>query len=261
MRLASLLPPSFNQTLLTLLFLPTSPSLPTFLHPFSLAPPGLHLMHLASCTMHLAPCTLHPAPYTLHLSFTFPSSLYAFVQLRAVQSGVALQDSRHEHVRTPRRRNYRDRDNGRNASGSGLPYNPARSRSPVRRTPHTPAHRRSSPPPYNQHQSPSKNSVFPFGTASQGLPVCALCLATDPHDTRKCRSETLWDGSKARCSKSDEGRLITPAGTTLCSDWNNRRGCSISTHEQRHECSGCGNKDHGAQRCPRAQKKPSAHPL
>ena len=75
---------------------------------------------------------------------------------------------------------------------------------------------------------------------SQGLAVCALCLATDPHDTRKCCSETFWDGSKARCRKSDEGRLITLAGTTLCSDWNNRRGCTSSSHEQCHECSSCG---------------------
>jgi hypothetical protein len=86
-------------------------------------------------------------------------------------------------------------------------------------------------------------------------------LATDSHDTRKCRSETLWDGTKARCRKSDEGRLISPTGTTLCSDWNSRRGCSSSTHEHRHECSGCGNKDHGAQGCPRAQKKSGAHAI
>src|SRR5271154_5244951 len=71
----------------------------------------------------------------------------------------------------------------------------------------------------------------------------------------------FWDGSKARCRKTDEGRLITPAGTTLCSDWNNRRGCSSSAHELRHECSGCGSKDHGAQKCPRAQKKQSPPPL
>ena len=42
----------------------------------------------------------------------FSSSLYTTLKLRAVQSGAAMQDVRHEHVRTPRRRNYRDRDAG-----------------------------------------------------------------------------------------------------------------------------------------------------
>ena len=195
--------------------------------------------------MHHAPCTLHHAPRTMHHGLIPPS------QLRVVQGGLSMQDGRQDLPRTPRRR-------GGHMGGSGRQRNPSRSRSPARRTPNNPAHQRSSPPPY---QSPSKNASFQPSTAFQGTPVCALCLATDPHDVRKCRSETLWDGSKARCRKSDEGRLITGAGNTLCSDWNSRRGCSSSTHEQRHECSGCGNKDHGAQRCPRAQKKPSAHSL
>ena len=202
---------------------------------------------------------MHHAP--MHQCTMPLPSLSCLIQLRVAQSGLSMQDGRQDLVRTPKRRNFRDRDSGRNASGSGRHHNPSRSRSPLRRTPQAPAHQRSSPPPYNQQQSPSKNSVFPSSTAFQGQPVCALCLATDSHDTRKCRSEILWDGSKARCRKNEEGRLITPAGTTLCSDWNNRRGCTASTHEHRHECSGCGNKDHGAQRCPRAQKKSGPHSL
>ena len=220
------------------------------------APCTMH--HAPSCTMHrhAPPCSMHPctaspsAPCTLHRAVPF-------LHLRVAQSGLAVQEGRQEVLRTPRRRNFRD--GGRNASGSGRPHNPSRSRSPTRRAPHTPSRQRPSPPP--QYQSPSKNPAFPYSTAPQGLPVCALCLATDPHDTRKCRVEVFWDGSKARCRKNDEGRLLNPAGITLCSDWNSRRGCTASTHEQRHECSGCGNKDHGAQRCPRAQKKPSAHSL
>ena len=208
----------------------------------------MHPCIFAPCTMHHAPCT------TLHADST--------TQLRVAQGSMSTLEGRQDPVRTPRRRNQRDRDatSGRYASGSGRQHNYSRSRSPVRRTP-----QRSSPPPYNrypnQQPSPSKPPAFPPSTAHQGLPVCALCLATDPHDTRKCRSETLWDGSKARSRKNDEGRLITPAGTTLCSDWNNRRGCSSNSHEQRHECSGCGSKDHGAQGCPRAQKKSGPHAL
>jgi hypothetical protein len=187
-----------------------------------------------------------------------------YPQIRVVHNSLTMQEGRQDSPRTPRRRNYRDKEQpGRFASGSGRHHNASRSRSPTRRTPA----RQRSPPPYNRYPSyqrspsSSKNSSFPAGTTSQGLPVCALCLATDSHDTRKCRSETLWDGSKARCRKTDEGRLVTPAGTTLCSDWNSRRGCTTTSHEQRHECSGCGNKDHGAQKCPRAQKKPSAHSI
>lgn len=205
-----------------------------------------------------ASCTVRRCVFTCHIVFLCGPPM----QLRVAQSGWSMQEGRQDPVRTPRRRNQRDKEPafGRNASGSGRHYNPSRSRSPTRRTP-----QRSSPPPYNryagQQQSPSKlPAAFPSGTA-QGPPVCALCLATDSHDTRKCRSETIWDGSKARCKKSEEGRLITPAGTTLCSDWNSRRGCSSTSHEQRHECSGCGNKDHGAQGCPRAQKKSGAHAI
>jgi hypothetical protein len=211
-----------------------------------------HCTHHAPCNVSYAPCTMQRITCTMHLA-PLPSPS----QLRVVQSGLSVQEGRQDLPRTPRRRNYRDRDSGRIASGSGRHHNPSRSRSPARRNPNNPGHQRS-PPPY---QSPSKYPSFQPSTAFQGQPVCAICLATDPHDSRKCRSETLWDGSKARCRKNDEGRLVTPAGTTLCSDWNSRRGCSSSTHEQRHECSGCGNKDHGAQRCPRAQKKPSAHSL
>ena len=171
-----------------------------------------------------------------------------------------MHEGRQDAARSPRKRNFRDKDQtfGRNASGNRRHRNSSRSRSPSRRVPSAPAYRPPPSPPYHRQSSqhsPSKHSGFPPGTASQGQPVCALCLATDPHDTRKCRSDTLWDGSKARCRKSKEGRLITPAGTILCSDWNNCRRCSSSLHEQQHECSGCGSKDHGAQGCPRAQKK------
>ena len=115
-----------------------------------------------------------------------------------------MQEGQNDPVRTPRRCHNRDHP-ARSAGGNAHHRNPSCSCSPTRRTPSA---RQSSPPPYNLQPSPSKGPAFPSSTASQGLPVCALCLATDPHDVRKCRSETLWDGSKARCRKSDEGRLI-----------------------------------------------------
>ena len=241
--------------------------------PFPLPICWLHIMHHAPCTMHHAPCTMHHASCALHPGTLHPAiclqpprhSSWCWCggpssQLRGANNSAASLEGQSDPVRTPRRCGRCDKDQqfGREASGSGRHHNPSYSRSPTRQAPYAPAHPRSSPPPY---KSPSKPSVFPPSTASQGLVVCALCLATNPHDTRKCCSETFWDGSKARCRKSDEGRLITPAGTTLCSDWNNRRGCTSSSHEQRHECSSCGGKDHGAQGCPRVQKKSSTHSL
>jgi hypothetical protein len=203
--------------------------------------------HHAPCTLHHAPCTMHHAPCTVHLAPTHHVS----PQLRTAQGGLAMQDGRPDLLRTPRRRNQRDRDGGKSAGGSGRRHHNSRSRSPPRRTPQGSTHQRPSPPPY---QSPSKGQAFQPSTVYQGLPACALCLATKSHDTRMCRSDVLWDGSPARCQKSKEGRLVNPAGITLCSDWNSRRGCTSNGHEQRHECSGCGNKEHGAQKCPRAQK-------
>jgi hypothetical protein len=181
-------------------------------------------------------------------------------QLNVARTSLGTQDNSQD-PRTPRRQSRRNNASG-NSGNRRYPGN-SRSRSPMRRTQSSSTYPRSSPPPYSRQSghSPSKQPSFQASTASQGQPVCALCLATDTHDTRRCRSETLWDGTKARCKKNDEGRLVTATGNTLCSDWNNRRGCSSGTHDVRHECSGCGSKDHGAQKCSRAQKKPGPHSL
>src|SRR5271168_2198827 len=96
---------------------------------------------------------------------------------------------------------------------------------------------------------------FRLGADSKGPPVCAICLGRNICEIGKCRSENFWDGSKVRCQKNEQGRLITPTGTILCHDWNTRRGCPSTVHGQRHECSGCGKRDHGAQNCARAQKE------
>ena len=45
-----------------------------------------------------------------------------------VQSNLTVQEGRQDPLRTPRRRNFRDRDAGRNASGSGRNHNPSCSR-------------------------------------------------------------------------------------------------------------------------------------
>jgi hypothetical protein len=253
-------------------------------------PPSHHspfTMHRAPCTTHHAPCTMHHAPCTLHhtpcTTCTICTMHHAPHTTHRVSNADGMSDMScrrrcgcqlscelfttawlHQRVRT------RCVLPGGVASGTGTSTSvemPAAVGGIAILLAHGPPHAGPLmplriPAPLPLLTGPHPNfRLFPQAQALRGLPACALCLATDPHDTRKCRSETLWDGSKARCRKSEEGRLVTPAGTILCSDWNNRRGCTSTLHEQRHECSGCGSKDHGAQGCPRAQKKPSAHSL
>jgi len=170
-----------------------------------------------------------------------------------------------DEPRSSRHKSYRDGPDRRQFSSSGRPRHPSRSRSPSRRGSARTSYRRSSPPPYSHSRSPlpssSKQPLFQPGAGSKSPPVCALCLGREVHDVFKCQSNTCWDGTKARCCKNDQGRLVTPTGNILCYDWNTRRGCTANGHDDCHECSGCGNKDHGAQYCPRAQKKSSAHSL
>ncbi|TEB24861.1 hypothetical protein FA13DRAFT_1638192, partial [Coprinellus micaceus] len=84
---------------------------------------------------------------------------------------------------------------------------------------------------------------------------CTICLGRHRHDIFQCSSKLLWDGTTPAYSrKVDNGHPQDPNGKVLCSDWQRPSGCKSTTHDTKHECSGCGEKDHGAQTCPRAQK-------
>jgi hypothetical protein len=96
------------------------------------------------------------------------------------------------------------------------------------------------------------------GQTTKTLSVCAKCLGRHRHDITRCISEFTWDGERTQCHRNQNGRLINPNGSVLCSDWQHPAGCTSATHDARHECSGCGKTDHGAQQCPRAQKESSA---
>ena len=130
-----------------------------------------------------------------------------------------------------------------------------------RYSPSTSNRDRLSPPPKDTKRRRVAKSTsdpqqsFQSGAAGNGaLSACTICLGRHPHDIFNCASATLSDGSPARCQKNSQGRLVNPAGSILCSDWQRPNGCSSSTHDSRHECSGCGKPSHGAQSCPRAQK-------
>ncbi|KAJ7449618.1 hypothetical protein FB451DRAFT_1102566 [Mycena latifolia] len=44
------------------------------------------------------------------------------------------------------------------------------------------------------------------------------------------------------------------AGAELCSDFQQLEGCSSRGHDEKHECCGCGSRNHGVQKCPRAER-------
>ena len=71
----------------------------------------------------------------------------------------------------------------------------------------------------------------------------------------------LWDGKhKARCTRTDEGRIVNEAGQSLCHNWNQTIGCKDKTSRHVHECSGCGDPSHGAQDCSLAEKAQTSDP-
>jgi len=156
---------------------------------------------------------------------------------------------------------------GRSHSPSPEPWGQSNRRyanQPARRGKRSPSAarqpRHNSPLRDNKQRRTAKSTTdsqqsFQTGAAGNGaLSACTICLGRYPHDIFNCKLCTLWDGSPARCKKNSQGRLVNPAGNILCSDWQRPNSCSSTTHDSRHECSGCGKPAHGAQNCPRAQK-------
>ncbi|KAJ6496854.1 hypothetical protein DFH09DRAFT_945759, partial [Mycena vulgaris] len=90
---------------------------------------------------------------------------------------------------------------------------------------------------------------------SDGLSACALCLGRHRHNVRECSSATLWNSSTpARVKRSGpEGKLVNSRNEVICINWQKTMGCNVN-HAARHECSGCGSPNHGAQKCHLAQK-------
>ena len=139
-----------------------------------------------------------------------------------------------------------------------------------RNHPNSANHRRRSPSPSERQRvvSPTRDEkcrrtsykpekFFQLGGAelsSSTLSACTICLGRHRHDIFTCASSTLWDKSTTHCYRNSDGCLVNPQGNILCSNWQRPNSCNSTTHYSRHECSGCGKKDHGAQRCPWGQK-------
>ncbi|OCH89662.1 hypothetical protein OBBRIDRAFT_713445, partial [Obba rivulosa] len=67
---------------------------------------------------------------------------------------------------------------------------------------------------------------------------CAICLSVRVHDFQMCNAITLWSGEPARCSRDAKFRIVNKNGDALCTDWQQKRGCTqTANRKHRHECS------------------------
>ena len=91
------------------------------------------------------------------------------------------------------------------------------------------------------------------------LSACPTCLSRRQRPIQKCQAPNLWNGQrKARCTRTEDGRIVDGDGRTLCTNWNQTIGCKDQRSKHIHECSGCGERTHGAHDCPLAEKAQSA---
>ena len=107
----------------------------------------------------------------------------------------------------------------------------------------------SAPVPPATNPNPLRQPVHFSGTHP---PPCPMCLGRHEHDILNCKATELWDqATPTHCTRDQHGHLINKSGHTLCWDFQRPTGCN--SHVHKHECSGCGDKRHGANKCPRAQ--------
>jgi hypothetical protein len=107
------------------------------------------------------------------------------------------------------------------------------------------------PYPHTRPDSDPNRSFLPNSSSTWGF--CALCLSSHTNYLH-CNSSTLWNGKPTRCQRSREGRITDKRGRILCTDYQRYGYCSRKGPTHIHECSGCGDKTHGARRCPFAKK-------
>ncbi|KAH6901619.1 hypothetical protein BKA70DRAFT_1113702 [Coprinopsis sp. MPI-PUGE-AT-0042] len=104
--------------------------------------------------------------------------------------------------------------------------------------------------------TPSKaGKVFPKSAAANvGVTACALCLGRHDHKYADCTGGRLYNGQKGYAIRGKDRRLTKPNSESLCFTFQLPSGCQTTSHPERHCCSGCGSKDHGAQTCPIAER-------
>jgi hypothetical protein len=190
--------------------------------------PALTLTRMPACSLMWMPAftltrTFHPCGHHTH-------------QLSSSEPPSSQRLGHH------RRASYRDSFEPRRRQ--------SRSRSPVRG---------SNPKRVDRSPSPDKNKQrnkgFSRGAGSHGRSACAICLGRFSHDIQRCDSRNLWDKTTpAHSRRAQDGRIISANGLPLCYRWQRPGSCLAENHDSAHICSGCGDKDHGAQTCPRGEK-------
>jgi hypothetical protein len=222
-------------------------------------------LHTAHDMIHATRYTLHATRYMLHATrYTLHATCCLIIATCHVQN-----PPRWEHVSSPLESH--DRTNRGRPDRPGLTRaGPRNSLSPARSGNSQHSRQAQTHKPRDSYRSPrpaggppEHSQFFPNGAgpSNHGPSACAICLGRYRHAINKCNAEHFWDGAKARCSRNQSGRIVNPSGNILCSNWQRPEGCRSTSHDTRHECSGCGKADHGAQQCPRAQKEPSTHSL
>ncbi|OSD03258.1 hypothetical protein PYCCODRAFT_255025 [Trametes coccinea BRFM310] len=103
------------------------------------------------------------------------------------------------------------------------------------------------------YKSSGGGTSFREGAETAEHVVCAICLGLHlPVDVVRCTATKLWNGRPARCSRIGN-RIQSDTGVAVCINWQRVSGCPSRSHDERHECSGCGGKSHGASSCPLSQ--------
>ena len=124
-----------------------------------------------------------------------------------------------------------------------------RSQSPHQRGQESPSDRRG-----RDTGRPARKQEFFQSSAAPRGGVCVACLGRHDYPFANCDGTKLWDGSASTSKKNEQGRIVARDGLPICFNFQIARGCSNNGHPDRHRCSGCGKKGHGAQGCPRAEK-------
>jgi hypothetical protein len=100
-----------------------------------------------------------------------------------------------------------------------------------------------------------RDQDFSYGTNGRAYPVCAVCLGRHSHNVFSCDALKTWDGAHSTITKRIKGTLYLRSNSApMCIEWQRSRGCDSAKHDEKHLCSGCSQRSHGAQTCPRSQK-------
>lgn len=196
-------------------------------------------------------------PHVLYFTYMHApprsSSTNFRLEEQLAKTNLAAENSRGARTLTPKRGRSPSRSpdhNRNNRFSASRTTRRSRERRPQAISPQRDTKRRRT----NKSMTEAQQSFQSGARGTEALSACTICLGRHPHDVYNCSATNLWDGTPARCQKNDKGRLINPTGNIICSDWQKPNSCAATTHDSRHECSGCGKQTHGAQRCPRAQK-------